>query len=371
MGEIKLKCRFLTPAFIYGDNNQLELRASSIKGLIRFWWRAVNEFGNIEEMRNEESEIFGGKLLKKGKEEFIKAKVQILTEIIKNNNKELKKSLLDEYEDYSGIKYLFYSIGINDKKNRNFFNKGTEFKVKFKFKDEDSKYVREYIKAFNTLQLFGGIGCRSRRGAGNFIVEEVEGDPCGISKQEILRNLYEEESGTDILEVYKKVFKENKSNCELRYSNIISESTKACLLSLNKKNLLVNNNYEDKPFAILKKLIDNFDFEENLDEIAEKYRIFRKETNYNKCNDRGASPLIIKVVKDREECKILLIKLSGERLEYCKEKSKLKKNSIGNENDKSSKEFKLNEEDKIVDEFLDKFIKENNKNEIEVINLRG
>lgn len=370
MGEIKLKCRFLTPAFIYGDNNQLELRASSIKGLIRFWWRAVNEFENIEEMRNEESEIFGGKLLKKGKEEFVKAKVQILTETIKNNNKELKKSLLDEYKDYSGIRYLFYYICNNDKKNRNFFNKGTEFKVKFKFKDEDSKYVMEYIKAFNTLQLFGGIGCRSRRGGGNFIVEEVEDYPCGISKQEILRNLYEEESGTDILEAYKKVFKQNKSNCELRYSNIINESTKACLLSFNKKNLRVND-YEDKPFAILKKLIDNFDFEENLNEIAEKYRTFRKETKYNKCNDRGASSLIIKVVKDGEECKILLIKISGERLEYCKEKSKLKKNSIDNENDKSSKECKLNEEDKIVDEFLDKFTKENNKNEIKVINLRG
>lgn len=373
MGRIILTCKFITPAFIYGANNELELRAPSIKGLIRFWWRAVNQFENIKEMRNKEAEIFGGKkLLKDGKEKFIKAKVQILTQIIKESKPELNKSLLNKYEPYDGIRYLFYSmICINSNRNKKYFHKGTKFQVIFKFKDKDKHYINEYLKAFNVLQLFGGIGGRIRKGAGNFVVEKIDGELCGISREEILESLYEEDSGKDILEAYKNIFKQNRSTCKLIYSNVVDELARVYLLTFHNKALESKNYYEDKPFAILKELIDNFDFEENLNKVAKRYKDCRKKTEFNKCIGRGASPLIIKVVKDGEECSILLVKLSGERVKYYEEKDKSKGNSSDNENNKLSKEDELNEEDKIVDEFFQELIKENNKNGIRVINLRG
>lgn len=366
MGRIILTCKFITPAFIYGTNNELELRASSIKGLMRFWWRAVNEFKSVEEMRNRESEIFGGKLIVNGKEEFVKAKVEISSELIKDTDSESNRSLSYKYKHYDGIKYLFYSV--KDKKN---FHEGTQFQVIFKFKDKDRQYVKEYLKGFNALQLFMGIGGRSRRGGGNFIVEKIDGEFCGISREEILESLYEEDSGKDILEAYKNIFKQNRSTCKLIYSNVVDELARVYLLTFHNKALESKNHYEDKPFAILKKLIDNFNFEENLNKVAKRYKDCRKETEFNKCAGRGASPLIIKVVKDGKECSILLAKLSGEREKYHEEKDKSKRNSSDDENNKLSKEHKLNEEDKIVDEFFEELIKENNKNGIRVINLRG
>jgi len=46
---------------MYGaDGKTPELRPASIKGLMRFWWRAVNgDKKNIEELREEEAKIFG------------------------------------------------------------------------------------------------------------------------------------------------------------------------------------------------------------------------------------------------------------------------------------------------------------------------
>lgn len=343
MGRIAINCKFITPAFIYGANNELELRAPSIKGLMRFWWRAVNEFSSIEEMRNRESEIFGGKLIVNGKEKFVKAKVQILTKLIKNTDLESNRSSSYKYKHYDGIKYLFYSV-----KGKKIFHEGIQFQVIFKFKDEDKQYVKEYLKGFNALQLFMGIGGRSRRGGGNFIVEEIA-DIFGISEEEILTNLYVEKNSNDIVDAYKKLFKYNNSTCELSYSNIINESAKVYLLTFNNKSLRPNN----------------FNFEDNFNKVAKKYKDYRRKNTFNKCNNRGASPLIIKIVKDGEECKILLVKLSGERIKYYGKEDKSKKNRRDNENNKQ------NEEDKIVDEFFKEFLQKNNRNEIDIINLWG
>ncbi|MCL6635774.1 MAG: type III-B CRISPR module RAMP protein Cmr1 [Peptococcaceae bacterium] len=61
MKELRLKLRFLTPAFIGGpDGSSAELRPPSVKGMLRFWWRAVNA-GNfrLNELKLNEARIFG------------------------------------------------------------------------------------------------------------------------------------------------------------------------------------------------------------------------------------------------------------------------------------------------------------------------
>ncbi len=50
----------ITPMFMGGaDPRQSELRAPSIKGAMRFWWRAMNGHLSLNELIKQEAEIFG------------------------------------------------------------------------------------------------------------------------------------------------------------------------------------------------------------------------------------------------------------------------------------------------------------------------
>jgi len=60
MGNVVFECETITPLFMYGaDGTTPELRPASIKGLMRFWWRAVNGDLSLKELKKQEDEIFG------------------------------------------------------------------------------------------------------------------------------------------------------------------------------------------------------------------------------------------------------------------------------------------------------------------------
>ena len=57
---ITLKCEVITPMFLTGaDGTTPELRPPSIKGALRFWWRALNGHLPLEELKKREGKIFG------------------------------------------------------------------------------------------------------------------------------------------------------------------------------------------------------------------------------------------------------------------------------------------------------------------------
>ncbi len=57
---IKLEIETITPMFLSGaEQGSAELRAPSIKGLLRYWWRALHPTSNIEILREKENNIFG------------------------------------------------------------------------------------------------------------------------------------------------------------------------------------------------------------------------------------------------------------------------------------------------------------------------
>jgi CRISPR-associated protein Cmr1 len=61
METLTFTCNIITPMFLAGaDGKTPELRAASIKGALRFWWRAANGHLELDEMRKKEQEIFGG-----------------------------------------------------------------------------------------------------------------------------------------------------------------------------------------------------------------------------------------------------------------------------------------------------------------------
>jgi CRISPR type III-B/RAMP module RAMP protein Cmr1 len=62
MEWLKLELEVLTPAFISGaDQNQLELRSASVRGLLRWWWRAAvgHQYDNPAKLAEPEARLFG------------------------------------------------------------------------------------------------------------------------------------------------------------------------------------------------------------------------------------------------------------------------------------------------------------------------
>lgn len=197
MHYIDFKIKILTPLYMFGaDPKWLELRESSFKGMIRFWWRAVKCCDDYQKLKKIEESLFGGV-----SNDGNKSKVHVLITSQKthvSNNLEGDYSLEWDYKSnqkrttgkHSGVNYLLYSMLQKSFKKKiypkNYFKPGGTFNISFYSRDkgEDRDKAEEALKnavaAFWCAIYLGGFGSRSRRGAGSLAVEEVKGDTYGI-----------------------------------------------------------------------------------------------------------------------------------------------------------------------------------------------
>ena len=117
MHKVDFKIRILTPLYMFGaDQINPELRESSFKGMIRFWWRAVKCCDDYDTLKKLEENIFGGVSDESGK-----SKINIL---ITSQNTSVNNNLQGDYNlkwrynsgekrlggKHRGIGYLFYSM---------------------------------------------------------------------------------------------------------------------------------------------------------------------------------------------------------------------------------------------------------------------
>ncbi|QTL97486.1 type III-B CRISPR module RAMP protein Cmr1 [Iocasia frigidifontis] len=398
MEKVIVTCQLVTPLFMYGANNNLEIRASSIKGLLRYWWRTFNYADDHRELKKREDEIFGST----EKRSLINIRIRnkkidpvSINEILSNEKKE------DKNEDVS---YLFYSLKL-DKNNKEAFKAGGKFDIEFSYKGVYSDEIEEknqtittlneYLKSLNVLQLLGGMGSRSRRGGGNFRITEVNVEGNDSLNERIEQNL---------------VFKPTLNN----YKNELKKSIELILIekNINPKNTQLNSypNIIGNEFTIYtvfdgntndkdkEKKIRTFDtWKKALARFNDNYCSFRKENykdyNFGKksttkaifglplTNDKSSKPfnfqiqkgenkkkfdinrlpssLIFKIHKTSEDKYIpIMVRLSGNILnrdDYCRLYLKNK-----------------DEPEKLKDDanesLIDKFIEENNY--IEIYNNR-
>lgn len=153
--------RIVTPMFLGGaePNDCAELRPPSIKGALRFWYRAIDPY-----YRQNEARIFGGTGKGEGQAMFL------LRVSGPREGKETWKK--DRYGgfgtgDKNGIRYLSYSLALkpNDRKA---VPADSEFTLSFIFRpDSDRPEDRKRpLAALWLLGHIGGLGSRSRRGFG-------------------------------------------------------------------------------------------------------------------------------------------------------------------------------------------------------------
>ena len=155
MESITFTCELITPLFMSGaDGTTPELRAPSIKGALRFWWRAMNGHLDLNELRKRESKIFGDTTQRS---KIIIQKCAFTQRAVISNEKKVPHkpfanaafSARQSFELIIGLQQPLYINGLV------FDNKSLESLVYLTF-------------------TLGGLGNRSRRGYGSLTIKGFE-----------------------------------------------------------------------------------------------------------------------------------------------------------------------------------------------------
>jgi CRISPR-associated protein Cmr1 len=153
METITFHCKVITPMFLAGADGQTpELRAPSIKGAMRFWWRAMNGHLPLEEMRKKEEAIFGGT--------DTGGRSSIIIRVSQSSDLVVSSSLLVPHKSFM---------------KQNAIQEGQEFKVVLGWNKSRKKLSEKELAAlFKITCILGGFGKRVRRGMGSVIVVKTE-----------------------------------------------------------------------------------------------------------------------------------------------------------------------------------------------------
>lgn len=190
METITFTCEVITPMFLAGaDGITPELRPASIKGALRFWWRAMNghlveKDGDLTLLKTREAEIFGGSGEGQGRSKIL---IRVKHNELNTSSEEFKHNFFT----YDGNRrrqagkafptnpmyYLGFGVSswIKEKKSiafvRSYILPKTKFEVTIKGRPQ---YIQEAIVAFKALEQFGGLGAKSRNAYGCFKIIGIE-----------------------------------------------------------------------------------------------------------------------------------------------------------------------------------------------------
>ncbi|ASJ16074.1 hypothetical protein A3L04_02760 [Thermococcus chitonophagus] len=184
MYEVTFELENITPLFMHGaDQSTAEFRAASVKGVMRWWFRALagNYFGdNISGLKKAECRIFGC-----AESEVRKSLVTVVASassppngyIDKTSNSWKNAIAWSEYVDYFFFSMLDKkreSNKIKIKSKSSFFPPQSRFRVILRSPD---RRALELAEASLLLAIhLGGFGLRARRGAGSLKISKVSGD---------------------------------------------------------------------------------------------------------------------------------------------------------------------------------------------------
>ncbi len=160
-GSITLE--LVTPAFIGGaePRGKPEFRIPSLRGALRYWWRALFGAG-VEDwttLLQKESELFGSTK---------KASAVQLHLLSQNDAQVLDYSAIIPH-DFSSVNYLWFSA-----KKRSAIAAGSQYQIAITFRHQDPELQNQFYAALWLLTRLGGIGTRSRRGAGGIQVVDIQ-----------------------------------------------------------------------------------------------------------------------------------------------------------------------------------------------------
>ncbi len=172
--RLEYQVEIITPMFLAGaDQSKAELRAASLKGLLRYWWRAVCTIDNVDELRAREKILFGSAETNKSQVciAISNAKVNRTKDSkLPHHTYELKKQ--DKIFKLNILDYLAYGTqkGAGNVFIRERIEPGSSFKIIMDLHDSNHA---EVISAFESLVTYGGIGSRQKNGFGSLHVDGI------------------------------------------------------------------------------------------------------------------------------------------------------------------------------------------------------
>lgn len=159
----RYRCTLVTP--MYGGGVKagevdvdMPIRATEIRGQLRFWWRLLNQKNYADSMAlfKAERDIWGGL----GDEETLAAsKVSVMV-----SKQPGVKTTASKNETNAAIKYVF------GQGESQWLNAAQKFEVQMKYPKELSAQVEVALQWWAT---FGGLGAKTRRGFGAVQVEDI------------------------------------------------------------------------------------------------------------------------------------------------------------------------------------------------------
>jgi len=213
---IRFEIETITPMFLAGaDQRKAELRAASIKGLMRFWWRSLQAESDIHKLREKENKIFGSSDEKIGGSRF---SIRI-TQADRRPEREFRNPGRQD-----PVGYMFYPVFMQKDRKRPYYPKGTRFHVVLS--SRDIQCLKTTAASFWLLVYMGGMGTRSRRGAGNIAVLNIE-DEHNLIRDMGLNFMVEGDNADDVarwlinnLEQVKRVINESRTGFITEYTNL-------------------------------------------------------------------------------------------------------------------------------------------------------
>ncbi|ODS41418.1 MAG: type III-B CRISPR module RAMP protein Cmr1 [Candidatus Altiarchaeales archaeon WOR_SM1_79] len=251
-----------------------EIRVPSIKGVIRWWFRAITPHNDIKELKKIEEGIFGST----EKASKIRMRIEYENLLTGNwSNKDRKK-----YESFvknkrysiNGFYYLSFTNFVESTKKgetdvRQFIAPRSKFNLIISSLDKNA--FENAVISFWFALNFGGFGNRARRGFGDLKVRKVEINP-KPANGEILNSFSFNPDNTlesynemikNGIEGWKKYFEKKGCGSTNKYTNILD----AKFYLIDKENLNEN--------IITEYPLDSW--EKALDDAGKRFQYFRQE----------------------------------------------------------------------------------------------
>lgn len=161
--------RVTTPLFLGGADAEktAELRPPALKGLLRFWFRALAlpQLGNWPAVWDAEQNLFDSTA---GQAAFFLS--------LESQSKFTVVPAGEQWNNH-GLAYLGYGVVNRGKTVRPYLKPGGKFTVRLIFrKDVSERDTAFLVQALKALGLFGGAGARSRKGLGSLSLESLRLD---------------------------------------------------------------------------------------------------------------------------------------------------------------------------------------------------
>jgi CRISPR-associated protein Cmr1 len=189
MHRIEAEFEIVTPMFLGGADPEgaAELRAASIKGALRFWWRALawGRLRDLEAIHKEEERVFGSSEKKVGQGAFLLRIVE--QELLQVKSAGVRLIDSDARTVLPGARYLGYGLMKAFGTNLGTLERGCiqagRFRLELLFRPVSAQKLAEQeqdlasvLAALQAFGLLGGLGARTRRGWGSVALRTLKVD---------------------------------------------------------------------------------------------------------------------------------------------------------------------------------------------------